>query len=97
MNYALVLRPEVREELNEAYIWYEQKLGLGDEFLDCVDETLNRISQMPESYAVAHHDVRRALVRRFPYAVYYRIVSSRVIVIAIFHGRRDPQAWQTRT
>jgi hypothetical protein len=65
MNYALVLRPEVREELNEAYIWYEQKLGLGDEFLDCVDETLNRISQMPESYAVAHRDVRRALVRRF--------------------------------
>jgi plasmid stabilization system protein ParE len=96
MNYALVFRPEVREELNEAYIWYEQKLGLGDEFLDCVDETLNRISQMPESYAVAHRDVRRALVRRFPYAVYYRIVSSRVIVIAIFHGRRDPQAWQTR-
>jgi plasmid stabilization system protein ParE len=92
MNYALVFRPEVREELNEAYIWYEQKLGLGDEFLDCVDETLNRISQMPESYAVAHRDVRRALVRRFPYAVYYRIVSSRVIVIAIFHGRRDPQA-----
>lgn len=98
MNYALVLRPEVREELSEAYSWYEsQKLGLGDEFLDCVDETLNRISQMPESYAVAHRDVRRALVRRFPYAVYYRIVSSRVIVIAIFQGRRDPQAWQTRT
>ncbi|MGB5959025.1 MAG: type II toxin-antitoxin system RelE/ParE family toxin [Coleofasciculaceae cyanobacterium] len=98
MNYALVLRLEVREELSEAYSWYEsQKQGLGDEFLECVDETLNRISQMPESYAVAHRDVRRALVRRFPYAVYYRIVSSRVIVIAIFHGRRDPLARQTRT
>jgi len=98
MNYVLVFRPEVREELNEAYSWYEsQKLGLGDEFLDSVDETVNRISQMPESYVIVYGDIRRAVVRRFPYAVYYRIVSSRVIVTAIFHGRRDPKSWQTRT
>lgn len=98
MNYVLVFRPEVREELDEAYSWYEsQKLGLGDEFLDCVDETVNRISQMPESYVIVYGDIRRAVVRRFPYAVYYRIVSSRVIVTAIFHGRRDPKSWQMRT
>lgn len=51
MNYALVFRPEVREELDEAYGWYEsQQLGLGDNFLEQVDETLERICQMPESY-----------------------------------------------
>ncbi|MBW4644000.1 MAG: type II toxin-antitoxin system RelE/ParE family toxin [Goleter apudmare HA4340-LM2] len=98
MNYVLVFRLEVREELNEAYSWYEsQKPGLGDEFLDCVDETVNRISQLPESYVIVYGDIRRAVVRRFPYAVYYRIVSSRVIVTAIFHGRRDPKSWPTRT
>ncbi|MDZ8026430.1 MAG: type II toxin-antitoxin system RelE/ParE family toxin [Nostoc sp. DedQUE11] len=98
MNYVLVFRPEVREELNEAHSWYDsQKPGLGDEFLDCVDETVNRISQMPESYVIVCGDIRRAVVRRFPYAVYYRIVSSRVIVTAIFHSRRDPKSWQTRT
>ncbi|MEQ9234816.1 type II toxin-antitoxin system RelE/ParE family toxin [Coleofasciculus sp. E2-BRE-01] len=98
MNYALVFRPEVREELNDAYRWYEsQKRGLGDEFLDCVDEMLNRICLIPESYAIVYRDVRRAVVRRFPYAVYYRIVSSRVIVTAIFHSRRDPKSWQART
>ena len=98
MNYALVFRPEVREEINQAYSWYEnQKSGLGDEFLDCVDETLNRICKLPESYPIVHRDIRRAVVRRFPYAVYYRIVSSRVIVTAIFHGRRDPQTWPMRT
>ncbi len=49
MNYALVFRPEVREEVDEAYTWYEsQQLGLGDEFLDCIDEMLDRICQMPE-------------------------------------------------
>ncbi len=85
MNYALVFRPEVREEVDEAYTWYEsQQLGLGDEFLDCIEEMLDRICQMPESYPVVYRDVRRSVVRRFPYAVYYRIVSSRVIVTAIF-------------
>ncbi|WP_204102853.1 MULTISPECIES: type II toxin-antitoxin system RelE/ParE family toxin [Spirulina sp. CCY15215] len=97
MNYALVFRPEVREELNEAYHWYEsQKQGLGDDFLDCVDEILDRICLMPESYAVVYRDVRRATVKRFPYTIYYRIISSRVIVTAIFHGRRDPKSWQER-
>ncbi|WP_374791921.1 hypothetical protein [Aerosakkonema funiforme] len=58
MNYVLVFRPEVREELDEAYNWYEsQQPGLGDDFLDCVDEILNRIFQMPESYAVVYQDV----------------------------------------
>ena len=98
MNYVLVFRPEVREELNEAYNWYQsQQTGLGDEFLDCVDNMLNRICQMPESYAVVYLNVRRTVVRHFPYAIYYRIVSSRVIVTAIFHSRRDPKSWQTRT
>jgi plasmid stabilization system protein ParE len=98
MNFVLVFRPEVREELDEAYTWYQnQQAGLGDELLDCVDEMLNRICQIPESYAVVHLDVRRAVLRRFPYAIYYRIVSSRIIVTAIFHSRRDPKSWQTRT
>lgn len=98
MNYVLVFRPEVRQELKEAYNWYEsQKLGLGDEFIDCVDEMLHRICLMPQSYVVVYRDVRRAVVQRFPYAVYYRIVSSRIIITAIFHGRRDPKSWQGRT
>jgi plasmid stabilization system protein ParE len=97
-NYVLVFRPEVRDELNETYSWYEiQQQDLGDEFLDCIDETLNQICLIPESYPVVYRDIRRSVVKRFPYAVYYRIVSSRVIVTAIFHGRRDPKSWQART
>ncbi|MBO3462015.1 type II toxin-antitoxin system RelE/ParE family toxin [Aetokthonos hydrillicola Thurmond2011] len=98
MNYALVFRPEVRDELDEVYNWYEsQQLGLGDQFLDCIDETLNFICLLPESYPVVYRDVRRAVVKRFPYAVYYRIISSRVIVTAVFHGSRNPKGWQKRS
>lgn len=98
MNYVLVFRPEVRKELDEAYSWYEsQELGLGDDFLEQVEETLDRICQMPEAYPAVYRDVRRSVMRRFPYIIYYRIVSSRVIITAVFHGHRNPKAWQTRT
>jgi plasmid stabilization system protein ParE len=98
MNYVLVFRPEVRKELDEAYSWYEsQELGLGDNFLEQVDAALDRICQMPESYPAVYRDVRRAVIQRFPHIIYYRIVSSRVIVTAVFHRRRNPEAWQTRT
>lgn len=96
-NYVLVFRLEVRDELDTAYQWYEnQQVGLGDDFLDCIEQMMQHICQIPESYPVVYRDVRRAVIQRFPYAIYYRIVSSRIIVIAIFHGRRDPKIWQRR-
>ncbi|MEM1293209.1 MAG: type II toxin-antitoxin system RelE/ParE family toxin [Cyanobacteria bacterium P01_H01_bin.162] len=77
MNYALAFRAVVRDELDEAYRWYEsQKPGLGNEFLDCIDEVLNRIGGMPEAYPVVYRDVRRAVVKRFPYAIYSRMRNS---------------------
>jgi plasmid stabilization system protein ParE len=98
MNYVLVFRLEARNELDDAYSWSEsQQLGLGDDFLEQVEEALARICQMPESYQSVYRDVRRSIVRRFPYTIYYRVVSSRVIITAVFHGRRDPKAWQART
>jgi plasmid stabilization system protein ParE len=98
MNYVLEFRPEVREELDDVYNWYEnQQLELGEDFLNCIDNMLDLIRQMPESYPVVYRDVRRAVVKRFPYAIYYRIVSSRVIVTAVFHGRRDSKAWKKRS
>lgn len=99
MKYVLVFRPEVRDDLSDAYDWYDerQQAGLGDDFIDCVDNLLNRICIMPESYAIVYRDVRRAVIKRFPYAVYYRVISSRVVVTAIFHGRRDLKSWRSRT
>lgn len=98
MNYVLVFRPEAREELDEAYNWYEsQQSGLGDEFLEYVDEVLNRICQQPELYVVVYRDVRRVVLRRFQYVISYRVISSRIVITGVFHGRRDPKIWLERT
>jgi plasmid stabilization system protein ParE len=98
MNYVPVFRPIVQEEVDQAYQWYEtQRPELGDEFLDCVSRQVNLICQMPEAYRLVYRDVRRSLVKRFPYAIYYRIVSSRIIIIAVIHTRKNARKIQSRT
>lgn len=97
MSFVLIFRSEAREELDEAYNWYEdQQPGLGDDFLDCVDEKINQILQMPESCAIIRKDVRRAVIRRFPYVIYYRVVVDRIIVLAVLHGRTNPKKWRSK-
>lgn len=94
----MIIRPEAEADLVNTRDWYErQRAGLGAEFLLCVEEVIERISRTPEMYAVVYQDIRRALTRRFPYAVYYRVESNAVVVVGVLHTRRDPQEWQARS
>ena len=70
--------------------------GLGRRSCLCVEEVLERIGRTPEMYTAVYHDVRRALTRRFPYAVYYRIAGNEVVVLGILHTHRDAREWQSR-
>jgi plasmid stabilization system protein ParE len=90
------LSPEAQAEFDEAVDWYEHQAGLGLDFVDRVRSVLNQIASLPEMYPVISGDVRRALIRRTPYAVYYRITPGRIDVIAVYHGSRDPYGWRTR-
>lgn len=97
MNLPLVFHPDVQGEIDDSYRWYEQKrAGLGQDFLASLDEVFNRLQQTPEAHQVIYKDVRRALPRRFPYGIYYRVHADRVEVIAVQHSRRDPADWQSR-
>ena len=92
-----IFRPAAAADVEDAYRWYEtQQIGLGDGFLDGVRAALEAIEAAPESYAVVHRDTRRALLRRFPYGLYYRIIANQVIVVACFHAKRDPRRWRVR-
>jgi len=97
MSLPVVLRPEARAEFDEAFDWYEQQQpGLGVDFTTHVQEVLDRIGATPELYAQVFQEVRRAVVRRFPYSVFYKIEPQQVVVLAVFHSRRDPKIWQAR-
>jgi len=93
----LVLAPEVEQDIGEAYAWYEDRRpGLGEEFLSCVDACIQAVCRMPEMHAEVHEHYRRALVRRFPYAIFYEYSGGSVTVYCVFHTARDPNKWRER-
>jgi len=93
----LIIAPEAQQDVDGAYSWYEDRRpGLGEEFLSCVDACIQAISRMPELYAKVHEEYRRALVRRFPYAIFYEYTGGKVIVYSIFHTSRNPKKWRSR-
>ena len=87
----LVVREAAEAEIAEAARWYEQRSpGLGSEFLRVVDVALAEIARMPDRYPVVRGKARRALLRRFPYAVYFIATPELISVFACLHARRDP-------
>ena len=97
MSLPIVIRPAAASEIETAYRWYEQeRQSLGSEFLETVDKMVRLIADTPELFPVIRKDVRRAVLRRFPYSIFYRIVSGEIVVIACFHGKRNPKVWRSR-
>lgn len=93
----MIVRPEAEADLVEAREWYDrQSDGLGADFLLCVEEVFQQIDRMPAIHQVVYQDVRKALTRRFPYVVYYRVEGEDVIVFAVLHCRRDAHHWKSR-
>jgi len=98
MSVSLLLTATAEAELLQAKDWYENKRqGLGDDFLTVFDETLNSISDNPLAFQCVHRDVRRALMPRFPYGVYFRAESEYILVLAVFHSSRNPAGWKRRS
>lgn len=70
--------------------------GLGDDFVDEIEAAVQAVVTAPHTYRVIEDDVRRYLVRRFPYGLYYTIENEVVIIWAVKHLHRDPDYWQER-
>ncbi len=97
MTLRVVFRHAAKSEFERAALWYdEQRSGLGEEFIREIDEALARAAATPQRHPVVFRDVRRAVARRFPFTVYFRVRSDMLVVLAVFHGRRDPIIWQRR-
>lgn len=89
----LVLAPEAFDDLRSARRWYEaRREGLGAAFEQAVEAVLTRVQRTPDSGREVAPGFRRAIVRRFPYDLYYSFDERRVLVLLIFHTARDPAA-----
>ena len=89
-------RPQAEAEAVETRDWYEgRRHGLGGEFRAALEETVDRIVSNPFMYPRVRGETRRAVLERFPYAVYFRVTGEDIVVLAV-HGRQDPRRWQSR-
>jgi plasmid stabilization system protein ParE len=95
---SVVFSPAARAELIEARDWYSARgAELADRFITEIDNVVARIATAPQQFPLVHRDVRRARCRRFPYALFFRVIGGTVQVIACFHSKRDPRQWQRRS
>lgn len=97
MTYSLSLRPRALAEVEAARDRYEL-VGHGETFLDELDAVFGAIQAMPLRFPIVYGVIHRALLRRYPFAVFFRIRSEteQVVVLAVFPQRDDPGRWPKR-
>lgn len=89
--------PDAEAEMFEAELWYgQQRKGLDQEFIQSIKEAVGRLHENPSLYPVVYRRLRRILVRKFPYAIYYTSDESSIHIVAVFHTKRNPKRWKAR-
>ena len=97
MNSRLIVLPEAVDDAVEAFRWYELRSpGLGERFLSQVDDCINQICRQPELFELVYKLYRRAIVRDFPYVIFYTSRDDTVIIASIFHSAQNPKKWRKR-
>lgn len=87
----VVYHPAAVEDLTEAAQFYDSRVpGLGTEFLEEVDQAVSRIANSPARYAIVRGNIRRCMLRRFPYGVYFRETEGEFRILVIKHHSRHP-------
>ncbi|MCP5520229.1 MAG: type II toxin-antitoxin system RelE/ParE family toxin [Verrucomicrobiales bacterium] len=93
----LSYHPEARKEVVEAARFYEGKVpGLGAEFLAEFNRAVALILETPDRWRFLEHDLRRFLMRRFPYGILYKVFGEEVRILVVKHHSRHPDYWQGR-
>lgn len=92
MKYEIRFDSKAENDVLEAAQYYErQRTKLGNEFLDRLKEASEIIQNHPRLFPLSHRNYRRALLRQFPYALYYRLEHKNILVCAVLHQRQDQQ------
>ncbi|HSW54742.1 MAG TPA: type II toxin-antitoxin system RelE/ParE family toxin [Ignavibacteriaceae bacterium] len=95
MTYSF--HPEAELEFLLAIDFYEDKeSGLGRDFALEINSTVERILTYPDAWPVVEEDIRRSLVKRFPFGVLYSKLEEEIVIIAVMHLNREPEYWKTR-
>ncbi|HZF12210.1 MAG TPA: type II toxin-antitoxin system RelE/ParE family toxin [Thermoanaerobaculia bacterium] len=93
----LIVRKAARIEVRSIRQWYDNEAaGLGARFLAELDDVVARLRSTPQQFPVVRKSIRRALLHRFPYSVYFVDHTDAIILFAVLHHRRNPADWKHR-
>jgi plasmid stabilization system protein ParE len=96
MSRAVRFLPEARQDLIETRQWYDlRQAGFGTVFARAFADAIERMQAQPLSYPAVVGSIRRVILQRFPYAIYFRVETDEIVVLAI-HGRQDLGRWRER-
>ncbi len=97
MTLRVRVTPEAQADLADGRDWYEAASpGLGADFLYEIEATLRSAAEWPNAAPVVGETMRRALVARFPYGVFYAVEGDDLVVLGCVHVRRHPRVWKSR-
>lgn len=98
LSFFLSVRQEAEADVEEAFEYYGScRTGLGYDFLLCIEASFSLIEKNPNQFKSIHKTIHRALVKRFPYGIFYVIRGNKISVIGAVHARKNPDHWMTRT
>ena len=92
-----VFHPEALSEYAEAVKYYMgQRIELAQAFINAIEDVVYRIKESPTRYVFIDNEIRRCMVRRFPYGILYTIEQDYILILAVMHCSREPGYWKNR-
>lgn len=96
-DFSIEISDEAEIDLDESYQCYSEKsLKVAYSFYKQINLSLNDIKQHPGFFPIVYKNVRKYIIKKFPFVIYYQLIDSVIRVIALFHTSRDPEIWNDR-
>ena len=97
MPTTVEFHPDAQDELEAAQEWYAARAeGLGDAFAAELTRAVDLIAERPRAWPLFQGEIRKFVLRRFPFSVFYRVRESAIQVLAVAHAKRKPGYWRGR-
>ncbi len=97
MTYTLVILLNSEKDIESAYSWYEERRqGLGYDFILNLEAGFELILRDPFIFKKEYKSARKHIIKRFPYKIIYIVEDLKVVVIAVLHGKRNPDLIKDR-
>jgi plasmid stabilization system protein ParE len=97
-QYKIVITPTAQKDIQTGKNWYETKQNLlGNEFIDAIESAIKKIQSNPRLFSLIYKGIRRAMVKRFPFGIYYFLKDDIINIFAVIHFSRNPKIWKQRT